>query len=509
MPSAVLENVQATVREGDKVEVLVAGQWLQGFVEEIPDETSRASDGSSLAGGLKVLVRDRCKYMVGPSDVPKAVRKAANCLIVGPGAGIGGNSATFLTLARSPKYHVEVIGRSGRRYDCYPSGWEQGRQPPNLTSFGQEVASMKAVAFADCLIFGSRGGQVVLPELWRLLGNKVPPCLVFNGGCAMTNLPGRPVIWPDTAISFLLIGGQDYFRCKKPREVYLNDTRKCVPERNCTTVILYVREMNHMPQEALLQAILIPAIECMLVWQETGRAPEDRLIALVQTLAHNQWSGRIQYTAGLEGGRAKWKGTDFGALGPDEPKHIDPFAQGPKGETSKTPIDVSRETWRSLGLRPDEPPTPANSNVTIVSLEVALNQNTQGMRDVARKAKQEADAEVLRREEELRQAQRRLALAQQKRQWLLRLSEANEATASEDAAGEAAKAARKPQAAPPSPVLQPAAFTVPPSQHFQPLQLVPQVVLQPRVVPQPLSARPQMVRAATVAAGAYGPPRGA
>ena len=43
---------------------------------------------------------------------------------------------------------------------------------------------LQAVEQWHCMVFGSRGGQVVLPELWAALGNKVPPSIVINGGAA-------------------------------------------------------------------------------------------------------------------------------------------------------------------------------------------------------------------------------------------------------------------------------------------------------------------------------------
>lgn len=49
--------------------------------------------------------------------------------------------------------------------------------------------------------------EVVLPILWERMREKMPPVVCINGGCSM-GLP-KPIHWPDSAVSFLLMGGQD------------------------------------------------------------------------------------------------------------------------------------------------------------------------------------------------------------------------------------------------------------------------------------------------------------
>lgn len=82
----------------------------------------------------------------------------------------------------------------------------------------------------DCFIFGSRGGQVVLPILWRAVKD-VPPSVVLNGGCAM-RLPGPQVEWPCGAVTVMLLGGKDFFRAGVSRDDYLDTTCRCVPQWN-------------------------------------------------------------------------------------------------------------------------------------------------------------------------------------------------------------------------------------------------------------------------------------
>ncbi|CAK0849158.1 unnamed protein product [Prorocentrum cordatum] len=77
-------------------------------------------------------------------------------------------------------------GSSRAPYDRYPPHWQDGSPPPNLESFASDLVASDAVGATDVLVFGSRGGQVVLPEFWRQCGPEVPPCFVMNGGCRGT-----------------------------------------------------------------------------------------------------------------------------------------------------------------------------------------------------------------------------------------------------------------------------------------------------------------------------------
>ena len=128
--------------------------------------------------------------------------------------------------------------------DRYPDTWQSGGPAPNLQSFGEDVVRIGVHRRdtslnleirlghvvtggrcpnllldwgVDCFLFGSRGGQVVLPILWQSLQNATPPRqglglldsfpawelnswgVVVNGGCAM-RLPGPTICWPEGAI---------------------------------------------------------------------------------------------------------------------------------------------------------------------------------------------------------------------------------------------------------------------------------------------------------------------
>ena len=101
--------------------------------------------------------------------------------------------------------------------DCYPDTWQSGRPSPNLQSFGEDVVragvhnrrlaetrehhgfssseSIESRLFGfsklsgvDCFLFGSRGGQVVLPILWQALRNASPPSWHLKIQCATDSL---------------------------------------------------------------------------------------------------------------------------------------------------------------------------------------------------------------------------------------------------------------------------------------------------------------------------------
>lgn len=227
--------------------------------------------------------------------------------IIAPGAGTHANGAVYANLGRSSSLVVEIIGQSRAPYDRYPESWPQGAPAPNLASFALEVAARPPRA--DCLLVGSRGGQVVLPKLWQVMGSDVPPAVVINGGCAM-KLPDA-VAWPDTAVTFLLLGGRDHFRCAESPEQYVRSTRKRVPATNRTTAILYVEEMMHMPQAHLLSAILRPMLQACLAWQaDKQHAPLRELNALLTELkVSGDWSGRLVFTSA----KGSWAEIVFGS----------------------------------------------------------------------------------------------------------------------------------------------------------------------------------------------------
>lgn len=249
----------------------------------------------------------------------RLLEERSHVIVVGPGAGTGQNGKVYMDLEHDLKLRVEIVGRSHAAYDCYPESWPQGRRAPNLQSFAtSELLATGAVSRTDCLVVGSRGGQVVLPILWQTLSASVPPAVILNGGCAM-DLP-RPVFWPEGAVSFLLLGGRDdMFKRQKGRlltpKEYLADAQRHVPAQNKTTAILFVNEMVHMPQSRLLSAALRPMINAVLSWKSTGNIPIAEFDVIHKAMLRDQWSGTLLYTqdAGI------WEEMEFGS-GVDSPQ---------------------------------------------------------------------------------------------------------------------------------------------------------------------------------------------
>merc|ERR1711874_638175 len=93
-----------------------------------------------------------------------------------------------------------------------------------------------------------------------------------------------PVKWPETAVTFLLLGGQDYFRGQQGVSEYLADAVQRVPRANSTTAVLLVHQMVHMPQVELLTAILLPMIRAMRAWKASGEIPADEFRIILQNL---------------------------------------------------------------------------------------------------------------------------------------------------------------------------------------------------------------------------------
>jgi len=230
--------------------------------------------------------------------------------VVAPGGGTGVNSAIYTALDKDARFDMAILGRSRASYDCYPEDWEDGNAAPNLESFAEELLSQNVLDECDCLVVGSRGGQVVLPSFWRARGASVPPVVVLNGGCAMS-LP-KQIQWPDSAVTCLLIGGQDFFRGDLSPDEYIDHTVSHVPHGNSTTVILYVHEMQHMPQAQLLSLVLRRLIEASTAWHATGLPPLKQLNAVLQALLSGGWSGRLLYTGRHE---ERWETYSFGPKG--------------------------------------------------------------------------------------------------------------------------------------------------------------------------------------------------
>lgn len=217
--------------------------------------------------------------------------------VIAPGAGTGINGAIYSELGRNPSFKVEVVGRSRAQYDVYPPSWPHGAPAPNLQTFAEEVLDTRVHARVRCMVFGSRGGQVVLPYMWQAQAQgapPVPPVVVINGGCAM-KLP-TPVMWPDNQVLFALIGGKDNFRGHLSIEDYITETRSHVPAANKTTAILFVKEMTHMPQQHLFRGLLGNMLKSIAAWKESSKVPLEIFRKILSFLRKEGWSGILLYT---------------------------------------------------------------------------------------------------------------------------------------------------------------------------------------------------------------------
>jgi len=325
------EGVTTTAVEGDAVDVLVQRgnqkQWVAGKVVFVVDEHLAAisedmpvgaacigemigADGGSLEGSM----------IVNPGDMSQ-LRKPPRITVVAPGAGIGSNGEAYIALGKLPDLQVEVVGRKSTLYDKYPDSWSGagGGPPPNFESFANDIIDVGIPARSDCLIFGSRGGQCCLPKIWRALGERSPPSIVQNGGCAM-NVPGGPVAWPQGAVTLMLLGGQDFFKGDASSDDYLNDLCSRVPSGNLTTAMLYMPECEHIPQKKVLGVCLQPLVRAALQWQlDPSRLPIEPLNEALVALERIQFGGRLRFTS-----PNGWREQRFGPQTPDRP--VKPFS---------------------------------------------------------------------------------------------------------------------------------------------------------------------------------------
>ncbi|CAE8743619.1 unnamed protein product [Polarella glacialis] len=261
--------------------------WLGGCVDDILEEPLLLPDQIVPKGALKIRLARGLKFVPAP-------RTGANCKI-------------YEELKQDERFNLKVLGKKGAPYDRYPESWEKGSSPPNLESFAGELVSQD---LGELLILGSRGGQVVLPYFWRVLGSKTPPAVVINGGCAMKKRPGPATNWPVSAVTFLLLGGQDFFRGKASPAEYVASAKQCVPPENGSTAILFVSEMQHVPQASLLGAVLSLLLMALLSWKASGSPPIAQFQSILSRLeGEGCWSGRLLFTAAA----GLWEEIPFGS----------------------------------------------------------------------------------------------------------------------------------------------------------------------------------------------------
>jgi len=257
------------------------------------ESSSSGSEERNTSPGLLKQLQGLVSRTAPVRKTPPARGKAV--LVIAPGAGVGANGQVYMALKKDASLRLQVFGRSRMPYDRYPQAFPQGAPAPNLESFSRDVLAKGAIDSTDCLVVGSRGGQVVLPNLWSMKGDTIPPAVVINGGCAM-DLPFQ-VEWPRKAVSLLLLGGRDYFKPQhlSPQQ-YVADAQSRVPKTNSSTAILFVNEMEHMPSSSLLSCVLRDAIIAVTMWKESGMVPVTALQSILTALRRGGWTARLTYT---------------------------------------------------------------------------------------------------------------------------------------------------------------------------------------------------------------------
>jgi hypothetical protein len=212
------------------------GTYFESYDPFIPFEPFKSFDPNTLILLLNKL--NKLKKTIG---------------VIGPGAGRTFNMPAYKILSK--QYNILDIGKSNQQYDKYPPGWsDQTSNGPNLETFAEYIINTQIINYLDFLIVGSRGGQVVLPYLWRKL-SYIPPTLIINGGCIKKS---GEIIWPDNAISCVLLGGNDYFLGKN--DDYLKKNKgiyEYLKHCNIHTIIIYIDNMEHMPQQELMNIIIL------------------------------------------------------------------------------------------------------------------------------------------------------------------------------------------------------------------------------------------------------------
>jgi len=257
---------------------------------EVPERQHQSVPGAAAGYGLPLQAEARSAIA---GDLCTRTSQI-NVAVVAPGAGTGCNKAAYNALERRAGFKINIFGRSGSADDKYPPGWPTGQNGPNLLTFAQAQLEQGILEHADCLVCGSRGGQVVLPAFWEARGNSVPPAVVINGGCARDDHP-TGVRWPEGAVTFLIIGGKDYFKGHRTLKEYLDQTIRHVPAGNATTAVLLIDDMGHMPHTEMLDSILKVCIKAVVTWKATLRAPVNDLEDIANILAKNGWKGELLY----------------------------------------------------------------------------------------------------------------------------------------------------------------------------------------------------------------------
>jgi hypothetical protein len=180
---------------------------------------------------------------------------AVHIIVVRPGAGYSpqNNKDALDRFAHDNGYTLETVGEShlGESYDRYPcedvngTKWGRGcaRSPPDLERFTEELVVPLYIQRLEegkrvVLFFGSRGGQVCLPALWRL--GCQPRAIVINAGCCR----GEVTPPADGGKLALVSCSDDYFPTRNPAVI---EAWVAQHQRTNNTRVFILDGEGHMP----------------------------------------------------------------------------------------------------------------------------------------------------------------------------------------------------------------------------------------------------------------------
>ena len=106
-------------------------------------------------------------------------------------------------------------------YDHYPLWWTGKYHKKTHAHVAKDlmIPALNRLKKPTVLLFGSRGGQITLPTLWRF--NVNIPSVVLNGGCVQVvkNHPNK-FQYPSQLKMVLVIFGEDFFRGQRSSQEY-------------------------------------------------------------------------------------------------------------------------------------------------------------------------------------------------------------------------------------------------------------------------------------------------
>ena len=187
--------------------------------------------------------------------------KNETILVIGPGASTKKNSKLYSNLSK--EVHIIEIHPNNQKDGYaweYPINWQSDEldlntnNKKNLATFANMVFDAILNLWNDnkeikCILCGSRGGQVILPQLFRIFLDlninykQFPPCIIMNSG-----LLHAKVKWPKNIPIIFISFKNDYFDTKN-----LNLVIKKIIEKKNIDNYGYIIQTNdsHLPNKEL------------------------------------------------------------------------------------------------------------------------------------------------------------------------------------------------------------------------------------------------------------------